>query len=70
MNFHKLVAILLAILVNCAIAIGLLAWAADAATSAQSRQVPGDAVTTLAPVNVYPSAAELQALHAAHSDDR
>lgn len=62
--YTRIILIAAAVLINCAIIAAFLGWNAHATAEAQSRASNAH-IITLAPVTVYPSAAELQALQRA-----
>jgi hypothetical protein len=61
MNIQKLIAIVAAIAINCAVLAWFHAWTSSVAASAAMPAVPVQKVVTLPAIHVHPSAAQLRA---------
>lgn len=62
MNIQKLIAIVAAIAINCAVLAWFHAWTSSVAASAVVPAVPMQKVVTLPAINVHPSAEQLRAV--------
>src|SRR6185437_4806883 len=61
MNIQKLIAIVAAILINCAVLAWFHAWTSSVGAAA-AMSAPAQKVVTLPAINVHPSAAQLRAV--------
>ena len=62
MNIQKLIAIVVAIAINCAVLAWFHAWSSAAVASAAAAAAQSQEIVTLPVVNVHPSAAQLREL--------
>lgn len=67
MNIQKLVAIVVAILINVAVLGWFHAWSAAAVASAAARAPNAEKVVTLPVISVHPSAEQLRELRRGHA---
>ncbi len=60
--FRKLIAIVVAVLINCAVLVWFHAWTSAMVANASPLPEPARKVLMLPTINVYPSAGQLRAL--------
>jgi len=69
MNIQKLIAIVAAILINCAVLAWFHAWTSSVGAAA-AMSAPAQKVVTLPAIHVHPSAAQLRAVGRVHAPAR
>ena len=70
MNIRKLIAIVAAIAINCAVLAWFHAWSSAAVASAAAASARMPTIVTLPAITVHPSAAQLRALREARTQPR
>lgn len=68
MNIQKLIAIVAAILINCAVLVWFHAWTSAVVASASVPAVPMQKAVMLPAINVHPSAEQLRAVGRTRAD--